>query len=161
MRSLAVFVGILMFGGCHSGEVEAGPEGGNAGQVGGAGSAESRVSWDGEHAGQLVFSSAACMIMNGEIINFYAPAKAKDGIGGEPVVPQINGTKAGEGWAANILTADQVAFSGAGEGSAEADRALKITATLLDGISAKRNELATVTAEFDVHCTDIDDLGNF
>ncbi len=163
MRIVAALVGVLMTVGCSAGEVEAGPAGvapQQGGKTGGAVKGNSEVRWDGNNAGELRFTSAACMVMNGKVINFYAPAEAKDNLG-DPVLPQINGTEAGKGWVVNAITASNVIFSGSGEASVATDRELTITGKLLDGISAANEKLETVTATFTVKCTDIDDLGNF
>lgn len=163
MKKLILFTALISLSGCQGGEADANPAGPTAQQSAGAAAspvrALSTASWSGGSSGQLRFDTASCIVMNGEIINFYAPAHAKDAIGEEPVLPQINGTKAGQGWAMNIMVTQGVTHSGGGSASAATSRTLTLSGDLLDGSSAARGAIGTVSANVVVECTDVDDLG--
>lgn len=100
------------------------------------------------------------MVFNGEIINFYAPANAISATPEKPVLPQINGTKAGKGWAINIVASQGITHSGAGSASAETSKSLSLSGELLDGSSASQGATRTVSAHLVVECTNVDDLGS-
>ncbi len=125
------------------------------------GTAVTEVRWDGPNAGQLRFDSAACIVMNGAVINFYAPAQAKDGISGQPVLPQANGSKAGDGWMVNIMAANGLVHSGSGEAISATSRSVTIDAKVLDGSPMKRSPVETISSILKIECTEIDDLGTF
>lgn len=155
---------IVVLGACQAEKVEAQQDSEAAAVESDGKSTETSVSevrWDGPNAGQLRFDSAACIVMNGAVINFYAPAKAKDGTGDEPVLPQANGSKAGAGWMVNIMVANGLIHSGSGEASSATSRSAAIEARMLDESPVKRAPVETMSATLKIECTDIDDLGTF
>ncbi|WP_341021084.1 hypothetical protein [Brevundimonas diminuta] len=164
MKKLILLATSTVLCACQAGEVDARQEGGAAGTKGeeaaAAAKGSSTASWDGRTPGRLQFDSATCIVMNGQVINFYAPAQAKDSIGEEPVLPQINGTQAGDGWALNIMVAQGVTHSGAGRASAATARRLELNGKLLDGASVGHGSVETVAASLVVECSEVDDLGS-